>query len=75
MRRQCSRPGCAEPASATLSYQYRDAVVWIGDLAPERNPHDYDLCPMHTDRLSVPRGWRLEDRRTSRVVHFERLAG
>jgi hypothetical protein len=22
----------------------------------------YDLCKLHTDALSVPRGWRLEDR-------------
>jgi hypothetical protein len=23
----------------------------------------YDLCKVHADALSVPRGWRLEDRR------------
>jgi hypothetical protein len=74
--RQCSRPGCAEDATATLSYEYGTAVAWLDDLAGDRNPHDYDLCPRHTRTLSVPRGWQLEDRRGAAVVPFgHRLAG
>ena len=78
MQRQCSRPGCAEPATATLTYQYGRALVWLDDLADERDPHAYDLCVRHTARLSVPNGWRLEDRRSSKVLAFTaftRLAG
>lgn len=76
MIRQCSRPGCAEPATATLSYQYGPAVVWLDELAAERNPHGYDLCPRHTTNLSVPRGWQLDDRRSTKVLPFgHRLAG
>jgi hypothetical protein len=71
MARQCSRTGCASPASATLQYQYGRALVWLEDLTPERDPHDYDLCDRHAARLSVPNGWNLEDRRR---VHFAGVA-
>jgi len=47
----------------TLTYQYRVAVVWLDDLTGEREPHGYDLCARHSAKLSVPNGWRLEDRR------------
>jgi Protein of unknown function (DUF3499) len=68
MTRQCSRTGCAAHADATLTYQYARALVWIDDLADERDPHSYDLCPRHAARLSVPNGWRLEDRRPDREL-------
>lgn len=61
--RQCSRTGCSDAAAVTLTYDYRQSQVWIDRLAPERNPHDYDMCDRHADRLSVPRGWHLDDRR------------
>lgn len=66
MSRQCSRTGCASPADATLTYQYGLSSVWLDDLSTERDPHSYDLCFRHAERLSVPNGWRLEDRRESR---------
>jgi hypothetical protein len=78
MSRQCSRTGCAAPAHATLTYQYGRSLVWIDDLTAERDPHGYDLCRRHTERLSVPNGWRLEDRRPPRElvgVGEHRLAG
>ncbi len=63
MIRQCSRPGCAEPASTTLAYQYELGRAWLEGLHRERDPHCYDLCARHADRLKVPAGWQLEDRR------------
>ena len=78
MRRQCSRTGCAEQAIATLSYQYARSLVWVDELADERDPHSYDLCQRHTVRLSVPNGWRLEDRRVRQqfaAAAAPRLAG
>jgi hypothetical protein len=78
MQRQCSRSGCAEVATATLTYQYGRAQVWLDDLSPERDPHGYDLCVRHTGRLSVPNGWRVEDRRTALLFAFsgsDRIAG
>ena len=61
--RQCSRTGCADGAEVTLSYQYGRAQVWLDELAPERDPHAYDLCARHAGRLTVPQGWQLRDRR------------
>lgn len=61
--RLCSNPMCSEPASFTLSFEYRQARVWIDHLAGERNPHSYDLCGRHTRGLTVPRGWQSTDRR------------
>ncbi len=78
MRRQCSRSGCAEAAISTLSFQYAQSFVWLDDLSDERDPHSYDLCQRHTVRLSVPNGWRLEDRRARRQLAYSsvpRLAG
>jgi Protein of unknown function (DUF3499) len=78
MRRQCSRTGCADEAISTLSYQYARSLVWLDDLTVERDPHCYDLCQRHTVRLSVPNGWRLEDRRARRQLAYAaspRLAG
>ena len=43
-----------------------------GRLAGEREPHGYDLCERHTAKLSVPNGWRLDDRRHAESL---RLAG
>jgi hypothetical protein len=64
--RQCSRSGCSDAAAITLSYHYGQSQVWIDHLTPEREPHMYDMCDRHADRLSVPRGWHLDDRRGAR---------
>lgn len=74
--RKCSRPVCKEEASMTLTYQYSRALVWIDDLALESDPHAYDLCEQHGRRLTVPGGWRMEDRRDRfRLIVPNRLAG
>ena len=72
--RLCSRPGCAEPAAATLTYRYDLSAAWIDDLTPEREPHDYDLCERHAARCSAPHGWQLADRRGDLALP-DRLAG
>lgn len=64
--RQCSRTGCSDAAAITLSYHYGQSQVWIDHLSPEREPHMYDMCDRHAERLSVPRGWHLDDRRSVR---------
>ena len=73
MTRQCSRPGCAEAAVATFTYQYARSVVWLDELSHDRDPHGYDLCDRHAGRLGVPHGWRLDNRRGAR--HLQLLAG
>lgn len=68
--RQCSRTGCAERATATFSYQYGQSLVWLNHLLDERDPHSYDLCERHANRLAVPSGWTLEDLRATASVRL-----
>lgn len=63
MSRKCARPGCGQPAVATLSYSYADGVVWVEDLAPDAHPMVHDMCSRHADDLRVPRGWECRDTR------------
>ena len=65
MTRQCARPGCSDPASATFGYDYADRIVWLDDVADEPHPSTYDLCRRHATAMTVPQGWELSDRRTS----------
>ncbi len=53
----CSRSTCKRAAVATLTYNYADSTVVLGPLATYAEPHAYDLCDAHAERLSAPRGW------------------
>jgi hypothetical protein len=55
--RQCSRPACKRTAVYTLTYVYRDSTAVLGPLAAVVEPHCYDLCERHADRMTAPRGW------------------
>ncbi|GAC1442103.1 MAG: DUF3499 domain-containing protein [Mycobacteriales bacterium] len=55
--RRCSRSACSLPAVATLTYVYADSTAVVGPLATHAEPHCYDLCEVHADRLTAPRGW------------------
>jgi hypothetical protein len=55
--RQCSRPACRPAALYTLTYVYRDSTAVLGPLAAFVEPHCYDLCARHADRMTAPRGW------------------
>ena len=59
LTRQCSKTGCTGAAVATLTYVYRDSTVVLGPLATYAEPHTYDLCAGHAERLTVPRGWEV----------------
>lgn len=59
LARRCSRTGCARPAVATLTYVYADQTAVLGPLATYAEPHAYDLCDQHSERLSAPRGWEV----------------
>lgn len=65
--RVCSRGGCRRRAVTTLTYVYADSVAVVGPLATFAEPHAYDLCEAHGDRLTVPNGWQ--------VIRQERGAG
>ena len=43
----------------TLTYVYRDSTAVLGPLAASVEPHCYDLCAAHADRMTVPRGWEV----------------
>lgn len=57
--RRCSRAGCGQSATATLTYVYLDSTAVLGPLASRAEPHGYDLCRKHAHALSVPRGWEV----------------
>lgn len=57
--RRCSRPACKHPAVYTLTYVYRDSTAVLGPLAAYVEPHCYDLCVAHAERLTAPRGWEV----------------
>ncbi len=57
--RRCSRTACAQPAVWTLTYVYADSMVVLGPLATYAEPHCYDLCADHANRLTAPLGWEV----------------
>ena len=38
---------------------YADQTAVLGPLATYAEPHAYDLCDTHSERLSAPRGWEV----------------
>ncbi|HIW95472.1 MAG TPA: DUF3499 domain-containing protein [Candidatus Corynebacterium gallistercoris] len=59
VNRPCSRPGCPNPAVATLTYDYAQQVATVGPLHIHKDPHRWDLCADHARRTTVPMGWEL----------------
>ena len=57
--RRCSRNACTRSATATLTYVYADSTAVLGPLATYAEPHCYDLCSEHAERLTAPRGWEV----------------
>ena len=58
-QRRCSRTACGRPATRTLTYVYADQTAVLGPLSTYAEPHAYDLCDEHSERLSAPRGWEV----------------
>ena len=57
--RRCSRTACGRAAVATLTYVYSDSTAVLGPLALYAEPHCYDMCAEHAERLTAPRGWEI----------------
>jgi hypothetical protein len=57
--RPCSKVACIEEAVSTLTYVYADSMAVLGPLSQTAEPHSYDLCTRHADRLSAPKGWQV----------------
>lgn len=57
--RKCTRTACGRSAVATLTYVYAESTAVLGPLAAYAEPHCYDLCVEHSERLTAPRGWEI----------------
>ncbi len=57
--RPCSKVACSDDAVSTLTYVYADSMAVLGPLSQSAEPHSYDLCARHAERLSVPQGWQV----------------
>ncbi|RSZ61828.1 DUF3499 domain-containing protein [Corynebacterium hylobatis] len=57
--RRCSRPGCGKPAVATMTYAYAESTAVVGPLAPAAEPHSWDLCDHHAEKITAPLGWEM----------------
>jgi len=57
--RKCTKTACPQLAVATLTYAYADRAVVLGPLATYAEPHTYDLCHEHAERLTAPQGWEV----------------
>ncbi len=57
--RRCSKPSCTSQAIATLTYIYADCTAVLGPLATNAEPHCYDLCQIHAERMTAPKGWDI----------------
>ena len=59
MIRSCSKIACSQQAVATLTYDYASSMAVLGPLSIAVEPHCYDLCARHAERLSAPVGWQI----------------
>lgn len=57
--RRCSRPGCGQPALATLTYAYAESTAVVGPLTNQPDPHSWDLCQKHSEKITAPVGWEI----------------
>ncbi len=57
--RLCSKTGCGQTAVACLTYNYADQTAVLGPLSQSADPHAFDLCELHAESLTVPRGWEV----------------
>ena len=57
---------------------YKESTAVLGPLSAYVDPHSWDLCEMHADRLVVPRGWDVvrlpKDPAQERAEDLEALA-
>ena len=67
--RGCSRVGCRSAATMTLTYIYAESIAVVGPLATFNEPHAYDLCAVHGERLKVPHGWSVIKQELSGEEH------
>jgi hypothetical protein len=57
--RPCSKATCNNQAVSTFTFVYADSMAVLGPLSTKAEPHSYDLCVKHAERLSAPQGWQI----------------
>jgi hypothetical protein len=67
-QRLCARPGCGEPAVATLRFQPTQRAAWLIDVDQSVAHSERDLCARHATALVLPRGWELYDGRAGAIA-------
>ena len=65
--RLCPKVACAREAVSTLTYDYGDQMAVLGPLGLPGDAHAHDLCAIHADRTSMPKGWGIVRHETLRV--------
>lgn len=63
MAQQCERPGCAQPASVEYVINPHSLLLTLQNYEAVKGERRSALCATHGDRMSVPKGWSIDDRR------------
>ena len=64
MSKVCARPTCNNVATTRFSFDSSERLIILDRRLDEWGGSGV-LCEPHADRLTVPRGWGLDDRRTT----------
>jgi hypothetical protein len=60
---QCERPGCAQPAAVEYIIDPQRLLLTLQNYEVVKGERRSALCATHGDRMSVPKGWSIDDRR------------
>ena len=63
MAQQCERPGCAQPAAVEYIIDPHSLLLTLQNYEVVGDERRSALCTTHGDRMSVPKGWSIDDRR------------
>ncbi len=63
MAQQCERPGCAQPAAVEYIIDPQNLLLTLQNYDVVKGERRSALCVTHGDRMSVPKGWSIDDRR------------
>ena len=63
MAQQCERPGCAQPAAVEYIIDPQSLLLTLQNYDVVKGERRSALCVTHGDRMSVPKGWSIDDRR------------
>ena len=63
MAQQCEIPGCAQPAAVEYIIDPQSLLLTLQNYEVVKGERRSALCAVHGDRMSVPKGWSIDDRR------------